>query len=92
MMHNPRSFLPLPANTAPVAIAGHTHGGQIRLPLTPQWSWLTVTKEMEHVDGWSHGYGASGNQLYVNRGIGFSEVPLRINCPPEVTIFTLQSQ
>ncbi len=92
MMHNPRSFLALPSNTAPVAIAGHTHGGQIRLPLTPQWSWLTATKEMEHVDGWSDGYGASGNQLYVNRGIGFSEVPLRINCPPEVTIFTLQSQ
>lgn len=92
MMHNPRSFLALPPDTAPVAIAGHTHGGQIRLPLTPQWSWLTATKEMEHVDGWSDGYGASGNQLYVNRGIGFSEVPLRINCPPEVTIFTLQSQ
>lgn len=89
MMHNPKSFLALPAQTAPVAVAGHTHGGQIRIPFTPQWSWLTVTKEMKHVDGWSDGYGATGNQLYVNRGIGFSDVPIRFNCPPEVTLFTL---
>ncbi|MGQ4646296.1 metallophosphoesterase [Lyngbya aestuarii] len=92
MMHNPRSFLALPAQTAPVAVAGHTHGGQIRIPGTPQWSWLTVTKDMKHVDGWSQGYGASGNHLYVNRGIGFSDVPIRFNCPPEVTLFTLRAQ
>ena len=89
MMHNPKSFLALPAQTAPVAVAGHTHGGQIRIPFTPQWSWLTVSKDMKHVDGWSDGYGAEGNHLYVNRGIGFSDVPIRFNCPPEVTLFTL---
>jgi len=92
MMHNPKSFLALPANTAPVAVAGHTHGGQIRLPFTPQWSWLALAKHWKHIDGWSDGYGASGNQLYVNRGIGFSDLPIRLNCPPEVTLFTLQTQ
>ncbi|MGB7439583.1 MAG: metallophosphoesterase [Coleofasciculaceae cyanobacterium] len=89
MMHNPKSFLALPAQTAAVAVAGHTHGGQIRIPFTPQWSWLTVSKDMKHVDGWSDDYGAEGNRLYVNRGIGFSDVPIRFNCPPEVTLFTL---
>jgi hypothetical protein len=34
---------------------------------------------------------AEGNQLYVNRGIGFSLAPVRINCPPELTIDTLWS-
>lgn len=92
MMHNPKSFKAFPPNTAPLAVAGHTHGGQIRLPFTPEWSWLTFVKEDEvHVDGWIKGYGQSGNRLYVNRGIGFSIIPIRLNCPPEVTFFTLQS-
>lgn len=92
MMHNPDSFAAFPANTAPIAVAGHTHGGQIRLPLTPQWAWLTfVRKEQVHADGWIKGYGEPGNQLYVNRGIGFSYIPIRINCTPELTVFTLQA-
>ncbi|WP_254566793.1 metallophosphoesterase [Oscillatoria sp. HE19RPO] len=92
MMHNPDSFEALPPNTAPLAVAGHTHGGQIRLPFTSEWSWLTFSKEDEvHADGWIPEYGQSGNRLYVNRGIGFSILPMRINCPPEVTVFTLRS-
>ncbi|MFH7029531.1 MAG: hypothetical protein ACHBN1_30130 [Heteroscytonema crispum UTEX LB 1556] len=91
MMHHPDSFAAFPANTAPVAVAGHTHGGQIRLPFTPEWSWLSFTQEDEvDVDGWIDNYGAPGNRLYVNRGIGFSIIPIRINCPPEVTLFTLR--
>jgi predicted MPP superfamily phosphohydrolase len=45
-----------------------------------------------HADGWirDRGFGAPGNTLYVNRGIGFSDVPIRINCPPELTLFTLR--
>ncbi|MGB3205232.1 MAG: metallophosphoesterase [Crinalium sp.] len=92
MMHNPDSFEALPPSTAPLAVAGHTHGGQIRLPLTPEWSWMTFSKEDEvHADGWIEGYGQSGNRLYVNRGIGFSIIPIRLNCRPEVTLFTLRS-
>ena len=92
MMHNPDSFAALPANTAPLAVAGHTHGGQVRLPFTPDWSWLTFAREGTiHADGWIDEYGEPGNQLYVNRGIGMSEVPIRFNCVPELTFFTLQS-
>lgn len=93
MMHNPNTFDALPPSTAPLAVAGHTHGGQIRLPFTPEWSWMTFVKDDEvHADGWiEEEYGQPGNRLYVNRGIGFSIVPIRINCPPEVTVFTLQS-
>jgi predicted MPP superfamily phosphohydrolase len=29
-------------------------------------------------------------QLYVNRGIGAVGLPFRLNCPPEITLFTLQ--
>ena len=93
MMHNPDSFSNFPANTAPFAVAGHTHGGQIRLPYLPQWSWLAFAKKDRVVaDEWvSEDYGQAGNRMYVNRGIGFSDVPIRINCAPEITFFTLQS-
>ncbi len=89
-MHHPNSFAEVPANAAPFAVAGHTHGGQMRIPFTPDWSWLTFLREDDvHVDGWIQNYGQPGNQLYINRGIGFSVVPIRINCPPEVSLFTL---
>ena len=93
MMHNPASFAAFPPQTAPLAVAGHTHGGQIRLPYTPQWSYLSLIKGEEvYGDAWIKNYGEAGNNLYVNRGIGFSDVPIRINCAPEVTLFTLRSK
>lgn len=94
VMHNPDSFAALPAGSAPLAVAGHTHGGQIRIPFTPDWSYLTFARDdAVHADGWvEEGYGAPGNRLYVNRGIGFSGVPLRFLCRPELTLFTLKAQ
>jgi predicted MPP superfamily phosphohydrolase len=89
-MHNPLSFKKIPSHAAPIAIAAHTHGGQIRIPFLPDWSWLNIVEDQEiDVDGWINDYGSSGNHLYINRGIGFSIFPIRINCPPELTIFTL---
>lgn len=92
MMHNPDTFERLPPNTAPLAVAGHTHGGQVSIPFTPEWTWMTFVREDAiHAAGWIDGYGAPGNRLYINRGIGFSILPMRINAPPEVTIFTLRA-
>lgn len=91
LMHNPDSFELFPANTAPLAVAGHTHGGQIRLPYSPQWSWLKLTqKDKVFADGWAKGYGKPGNNLYINVGIGMSIIPVRLFCPPELTLFTLE--
>ena len=93
MMHNPDSFERFPANTAPFSVAGHTHGGQVRVPNTPQWSWLKFTqKDKVYADGWAKGFGEPSNRLYVNPGIGMSIVPIRLFCPPELTFFTLQSE
>ncbi|MGB3790637.1 MAG: metallophosphoesterase [Phormidesmis sp.] len=92
LMHNPDSFELFPANTAPLAVSGHTHGGQIRLPNSPQWSWLRFTQnDKVYADGWAKGYGKEGNNLYVNIGIGMSIIPIRVFCPPEMTLFTLES-
>ncbi len=90
-MHNPSSFPRLRAGAAPFAVAGHTYGGQVKLPLLGKGSWISLVKGMNFpVAGWSEGYGQAGNRLYVNRGIGFSLLPIRINCPPELTLFTLR--
>ena len=92
LMHHPDSFTLFPADSAPLAFAAHTHGGQFRLPFTPQWSWMAYSEaDAVHTDGWIEGYGEAGNQLYVNRGIGFSVAPLRLNSTPELTLITLQN-
>ena len=93
MMHNPDSFARVPAGGGPLAAAGHTHGGQIRIPFTPEWSLLALLRRGDevHADGWvESSYGAPGNRLYVNRGIGMSLLPLRIFARPEVTLFQLE--
>ncbi len=93
MMHNPDTFEQFPSYSAPLAVAGHTHGGQIRVPGLPQWSWLRLTqKDKVYADGWAKGYGEAGNYLYINPGIGMSIIPIRLFCPPELTFFTLQSE
>ncbi|MBU9673357.1 metallophosphoesterase [Planococcus sp. CP5-4] len=93
MMHNPETFGTLPAKSAPVSVAGHTHGGQMRIPGTPGWSYTALIndKEDDYMYGWIDDYGATGNHLYINPGVGFSILPLRINCPPEITLFKLRS-
>jgi predicted MPP superfamily phosphohydrolase len=66
-------------------ISGHSHGGQVRLPLLgalqlPSWG-----------RRYDHGlYQVRDMYLYTNRGIGVSDVPVRFNCPPEVTEITLR--
>jgi uncharacterized protein len=65
-------------------ISGHTHGGQIRLPLfTP----YTPYGSGRFVAGWYHDTLAP---LYVSRGIGTVTIPARLFCRPELPIFTLK--
>lgn len=92
-MHNPVSFRELPAQEAPLVLTAHTHGGQLRLPFTPANSWLDIARNREVIaDGWATDtIGAPGNRAYVNRGIGFSLVPARLFCRPELTVFTLRA-
>ncbi len=91
LMHHPSSFTAFPAHSAPLAVAGHTHGGQISLPKAPGWSLLTRVRDGEvYDDDWITSHANAGNSLYVNRGIGFSLVPLRIFCMPELTLITLK--
>ena len=65
-------------------LAGHSHGGQVRLPLVGA---LVVPKGVGPYD---HGfYETPGGPLYVNAGIGTYRIPFRWNCRPEITLVTL---
>ena len=66
-------------------LAGHSHGGQIRLP----WVGPLVLPPMGVKYPEGH-YRFNQMQLYVNRGIGTVGLPFRLNCPPEITVITLQ--
>jgi hypothetical protein len=69
-----------------VMLSGHTHGGQIRLPFLGPLVLPPMGKI--YAEGLFH---LGKMQLYVNRGIGAVGIPFRLNCPPEITIFTLQA-
>jgi predicted MPP superfamily phosphohydrolase len=67
-------------------LAGHSHGGQIRLPLLG--AMILPPLGRKYPEGF---YQLNRMQLYVNRGIGTVGLPFRLNCPPEITLITLQN-
>jgi uncharacterized protein len=65
-------------------LAGHSHGGQVRLPF---WGALIVPRGVGRYDlGY---YKTAGGPLYVNAGIGTYRLPFRFNCRPEITLITI---
>ena len=65
-------------------LAGHSHGGQVRLPLVGA---LVLPRGVgRYEQGY---YETPGGPLYVNAGIGTYRIPLRWNCPPELTLITI---
>ena len=87
MVHEP-DMLPAVArlNGVDLMLSGHTHGGQVRLPLLPPL--MLPPLGQRYVEG--H-FRMGKTQLYVNRGIGAVALPFRFRCPPEITELTLQS-
>jgi predicted MPP superfamily phosphohydrolase len=71
---------------ASLMLSGHTHGGQVRLPLVGALNLPSMGRK--YVEGM---FRLGSMQLYVNRGIGTVGVPFRLNCPPEITVLTLRA-
>jgi hypothetical protein len=68
-----------------LVLAGHTHGGQVRIPFVPTF-WLPEDSG-HYLEGW---YEKSGSKMYVNRGLGWTALPIRFLCRPEVAIITVE--
>lgn len=65
-------------------LAGDTHGGQIAMP-DPILQKVMPDKYMQYRTGL---YAVGSLYLHVNPGIGWNDVPVRIGCPPEITVLT----
>ncbi len=70
-----------------VCLSGHTHGGQIDIPIFT-FAFLHAIAREPYVRG---RFQVGPVQLYVNRGVGNSALKVRVNCPPEVTLATLRA-
>lgn len=86
LVHSPVLFEDLAARMSFV-LAGHTHGGQVRVPLLGA-PWLPPGSG-RFVAG---AYEADGSWLYVSRGIGTSLLPVRFACRPELPVVRLAAE
>jgi hypothetical protein len=66
-------------------LSGHSHGGQVRLPLLPPLYLPPLAKKYI----WGT-FRINELTLYTNAGLGTIGVPVRLNCRPEITLLTLR--
>jgi uncharacterized protein len=70
-------------------LSGHTHGGQVVLPIVG----AIAARKFSPPVPLMAGIGRRGDTtIFVSRGVGTIYVPVRINCPPEVAVLTLQRE
>jgi uncharacterized protein len=74
-----------PAVQPIMLLAGHTHGGQIRIPFIPPVKPVGAGRFLE---GW---YRDTPAPLYVSHGVGTTGIQARFRCPAELALFTLKS-
>lgn len=84
LMHYPVLADRLGGATFDLILAGHSHGGQVRLPFfgAPFLPWGVGAYDLGYFE-------TQAGPLYVNAGIGTYHLPLRFNCRPEVTLVTM---
>ncbi len=85
LSHNPEINRQIkPSHNIGLVLSGHTHGGQVSLPFigVP----FSPTQSQKYLRGLVRD---GDRQTYITRGVGHLVVPIRFNCPPEVTLITL---
>jgi uncharacterized protein len=70
-----------PFHAVDLVLCGHSHGGQWRIRNMPPLYLPAGCRGRA-----SGHYSRNGHRLYVNRGLGWSLMPFRLNCPPEVLL------
>lgn len=87
LAHSPELVEAAEAGGVDVYLCGHTHGGQIALPLVGPL-WLNARCPRAFTRGaWERGT----LRGYTSAGIGCSLLPVRFNCPPEIVVIELQA-
>src|SRR5258708_30456893 len=83
LAHDPRRLTEAAALRVPLVLSGHTHGGQVVLPIIG----AVAAQKFPVVAGIGR---RDRTVMFVSRGVGTVYVPVRVNCPPEVAILTIQ--
>jgi len=83
LAHTPKRLAEAQQLAIPAVISGHTHGGQIVLPGVG----AIAAREFPVIAGLAQ---RQGTTIFVSRGVGTVYLPIRINCPPEVAVLTLE--
>lgn len=78
--HNPDLFPDVPERVS-LTLAGHTHGGQVDLPIFGRPVTVSTYNKGHVVEG--------GRHLFITTGVGTSGLPVRFRVPPEIAILRL---
>ncbi|HEU5434450.1 MAG TPA: metallophosphoesterase [Thermomicrobiales bacterium] len=87
LWHEPDDAVESAKRGAFAQLSGHSHGGQVRLPVVG--APFAPTGGRRYVSGLNR---VAGMPIYTSRGLGTYRPPLRFNCPPEVTLLTLVAE
>jgi hypothetical protein len=85
LAHDPRRLTEAANLGVPLQLSGHTHGGQIVLPLIG----APAARKYPVAAGATR---LQNTTLFVSRGVGTVFVPVRLNCPPEAALITLRAE
>ncbi|MGH8215190.1 MAG: metallophosphoesterase [Rhodanobacteraceae bacterium] len=86
LMHQPHSLRALHDVRFALAMAGHTHGGQVYIPWLTREMFLRIRDE-RYVNGY---YDTPTGKLFVTPGVGVTGLPLRFDCPPTIDVLELR--
>ncbi len=106
LSHNPNAFPRAAELGIELMLAGHTHGGQVKVEILdrrvsparfltryvagPYSRPLGAAAALEDQEAWVGLPGKPSAALYVNRGLGTIGAPIRLGVPPEITRLTLR--
>lgn len=87
LTHNPDIVIDMPKlSSLTVMLAGHTHGGQVRVPFNIEFT--VLKKDILPKKGIYYGlHDYNGMKLYITSGIGCSAMPIRLRSKAEVVFF-----
>jgi uncharacterized protein len=89
LSHRPDVFRYAAAQKIDVVLAGHTHGGQVIIPVPRREKGISIANIVsKYTYGW---YKRKSSRMYVNRGVGLTFLPWRLHCPPEIAIIKLSA-
>ncbi|MBK8982847.1 MAG: metallophosphoesterase [Ignavibacteria bacterium] len=86
LFHKPYFFEQMAAKDLDLVLSGHTHGGQVVLAKLGPVEYFHLPRSSKYISGL---YESGKSKMYISRGLGSVALPIRFNCPPEITKITL---